>query len=119
MSGPRHADASPREQRLFGINSPVDLIPARPFLRSGPIVTTETAKRHSAVWACLRLRADLMSTIPVDLSRRVAGIQAECPKPPVLLAPGGPRIDWGGWVYSRQVALDQGGNAIGIPRATE
>jgi len=119
LSGPRHADASPREQRLFGINSPVDLIPARPFLRSGPIVTTETAKRHSAVWACLRLRADLMSTIPVDVYRRVAGIQVECPKPPVLLAPGGPEIDWCEWVYSSQVDLDQAGNTIGIIRATD
>src|SRR5258707_12274769 len=119
MSGPRHADASPREQRLFGINSPVDLIPARPFLRSGPIVTTETPKRHSAVWACLRLRADLMSTIPVDVYRRVAGIQVECPNPPVLLAPRAPEIDWCEWVYSSQVDLDQAGNTIGIIRATD
>src|SRR5258707_14184074 len=60
-----------------------------------------------------------MSTIPVDVYRRVAGIQVECPKPPVLLAPGGPEIDWCEWMYSSQVDLDQAGNTIGIIRATD
>lgn len=59
------------------------LIPHRTDRRVGStVVTNETALRHSAIWACLRLRANLVSTMPVDLFRRVDGIQVEVPKPP-------------------------------------
>ena len=52
------------------------LIPPRPGTSGGAAaVTNETALRHSAVWACLRLRANLISTMPVDLYRKVDGIQ--------------------------------------------
>jgi phage portal protein BeeE len=52
---------------------------------AGVHVTPDSALRHSAVWACLRLRADLVSTMPVDVFRRVNGVQVEVPKPPVLI----------------------------------
>lgn len=70
--------------------------------------------RHSAVWACLRLRADLISTMPVDVFRRVGEVQVEMPKPPVLVNPGGERVDIQEWLYSTQVDLDRGGNAFGL-----
>ncbi len=46
----------------------------RPVTRSGGVyVSTDTALRTSAVWACLRLRADLISSFPVDVFRTVDG----------------------------------------------
>src|SRR4051812_6961128 len=77
-------------------------------------VTNETALRHSAVWACLRLRANLVSTMPVDLFRRVNSVQVEVPKPKVLVTPGGDRVDMQEWLYSSQFDLDRAGNSFGL-----
>ena len=97
-----------------------DLIPARSAVPSPGLapVTHERALRHSAVWACLRLRADLISTMPVDVFRkvRVAGqdIQVEMPPSPILVNPGGERVDWPEWCYASQVDLDRAGNTVGL-----
>jgi HK97 family phage portal protein len=93
-----------------------DMIPARSTYFAPGIapVNNETALRHSAVWACLRLRANLVSTMPVDVFRKVGGIQVEMPKPPILVNPGGERVDWVEWMYSSQVDLDRAGNAVGL-----
>lgn len=82
-------------------------------------VTPETAMRHSAVWACLRLRADLISTMPIDAYRKVGGIQVEVPKPPVLTRPGAGGQKMLEWMYSSQVDLDRAGNAMGIITARD
>lgn len=80
----------------------------------GVLVTTDTAMRHSAVWACLRIRGDLVSTMPVDVYRRVNGVQVEVPKPLVLVNPGGQRVGMTEWLYSTQVDLDRAGNCFGL-----
>lgn len=100
----------------FAGASAQDLIPQRSISPSAgiPAVTSDTAMRHSAVWACLRLRANLISTFPVDVFRRVDGRQIEVPKPPVLVNPGGDRVGFPEWCYSTQVDLDRGGNAFGL-----
>lgn len=96
------------------------LIPPRPAQASGAaVVTNETALRHSAVWACLRLRANLISTMPVDLYRKVEGIQVEVPKPPVLVTPGGEKVKMPEWLYSSQFDLDRAGNAVGLITAKD
>ncbi|NUP16557.1 MAG: phage portal protein [Streptomyces sp.] len=96
------------------------LIPPRPSQGSGAAaVTNETALRHSAVWACLRLRANLISTMPVDLYRKVDGIQVEVPKPPVLVTPGGDEVGMPEWMYSSQFDLDRAGNTIGLITAKD
>ncbi|MFE1748997.1 phage portal protein [Streptomyces anandii] len=77
-------------------------------------VTNDSALRHSAVWACLRLRADLVSTMPVDVYRKVQGLQVEVPKPPVLVTPGGQEVGIREWMYSTQVDLDRAGNCFGL-----
>ncbi len=77
-------------------------------------VTNDTAMRHSAVWACLRLRANLISTMPVDVYRKVDGVRVEVPPPPVLVNPGGQRVKIKEWLYSSQVDLDRAGNTIGL-----
>lgn len=105
------------KRSLFGLTGAQDLIPPRPYASqtAGTVhVTNDTAMRHSAVWACLRLRADLVSTMPVDVFRRVNDIQIEMAKPPVLVNPGGERVDICEWMYSSQVDLDRAGNAIGL-----
>ncbi|MEV6571861.1 phage portal protein [Streptomyces sp. NPDC051577] len=96
------------------------LIPPRPAQRAGGVVVTdETALRHSAVWACLRLRANLVSTMPVDVYRKVDGRQVEVPKPPVLLAPGGDKVRTIEWLYSSQFDLDRSGNCFGLITARD
>jgi HK97 family phage portal protein len=77
-------------------------------------VTNDTALRNAAVWACLRLRADLMSSFPIDVYRYVNGIQVEVPKPPVLVSPGGSEVGIREWVYSTEFDLDRAGNCFGI-----
>lgn len=77
-------------------------------------VTNESAMRHSAVWACLRLRANLISTMPIDCYRDVAGVSVEVPKPTVLVNPGGERVNDQEWRYSTQVDLDRAGNCFGL-----
>jgi HK97 family phage portal protein len=77
-------------------------------------VTNETALRHSGVWAAVRLRADLVSTMPLDVFRMVHGQQVEMPKPPILVTPGGESVGLKEWLYSTQVDLDRAGNTFGI-----
>jgi HK97 family phage portal protein len=98
------------------VTSAEDLLTAARGHRTGGTVqvTNDTAMRHSAVWACLRLRADLVSTMPVDVYRKVNGIQVEVPKPPVLVSPGGLTVRMKEWLYSTQVDLDRAGNCFGI-----
>jgi len=92
------------------------IIPPRSVVPSPhlPPVTTDTALRHSAVWACLRLRANLISAMPVDVYRKVGNLQVELPKPPVFVSPGGEYVDWQEHVYSSQIDLDRAGNSVGL-----
>lgn len=80
----------------------------------GVHVTNDSALRNAAVWACLRLRADLVSTFPIDVYRKVQGLQVEVPKPPVLVTPGGSEVGIKEWMYSTEFDLDRAGNCFGI-----
>lgn len=79
-------------------------------------ITNDTAMRHSAVWACIRLRADLESTFPVDTFRDIDGYQIEMPTPPIFTAPGSNRVtgQMTHWMYAGRQNLDRAGNNIGI-----
>jgi HK97 family phage portal protein len=100
---------------MWGISSPMDLIPTRPFQKLGPTVTQDTAMRSSAVWAALRLRAGLISTLPIDAFRVVNGQQVQvASRPPILSAPGGPKVDITEYWYSSSVDLNRAGNHIAI-----
>lgn len=92
-----------------------EIINARYGTRQGSVnVNAETAMAHSAVWACLRLRADLISTLPVDVFRNVGGINVQVNAPEVITQPGGPRCLSTEWRYSSQLDLDRYGNSIGV-----
>lgn len=102
-----------RDSGLSNVGGP--LIPSRgggPALPAS--ITDERALRHSAVWACRRLRANLISTMPVDVFTRQGGVQIEMSKPPVFVEPGGKRWRWIRWAHASQWDLDGTGNAIGL-----
>lgn len=108
-----------REQRSYwGINGVQDLLPADTIGRgnsvAAPSVSNDKALRHSAVWAACRLRADLISTLPLDVYRYENGIQVPAPPTPVLLNPDGDRVSMEEWLYSSQIELDRSGNSIGL-----
>lgn len=77
-------------------------------------ISADNALKASAVWACLRLRADLISTLPIDSFRMVGGVQVEVPKTPFLTNPGGDKFGITDWLYSSQMDLDRSGNAFGL-----
>jgi HK97 family phage portal protein len=110
-----------RQQRVSVVDGPV--IPDRPRLTgTGSAVArvnTDSAMRHSAVWAALRLRADLISSMPVDVYRKINGIQVEMQKPPVLVTPGGSKVKIKEWMYSSQIDLDRAGNVCGLITARD
>jgi len=111
-----------RSSQRAPMNSAANAINERTMARVGrgsANVSREKAMKQSAAWACLRLRADLVSTMPVDLYRNVGGIQVEVPKPPVLQTPGGSRCEIEEWLYSSQWDLDSMGNAVGIIKARD
>ncbi|MHC9046803.1 phage portal protein [Microbacterium saperdae] len=72
------------------------------------------ALSQSVGWACIRLRSDLISTLPVDTYTKTAAGQAEVPTPPVLVAPGGEEVNILEWLYSSQSELDTVGNSFGL-----
>lgn len=106
-----------------------ELVDAAVALRSGgrgpasTRVSRANAMKHSAVWAATRLRAELISTLPVDVFRRVAiagrKVQVEVPRPPVFSEPGGKECGWIEFVESTQRDLDTVGNTVGIITAVD
>lgn len=104
-----------RQRREFQGITPEGMIPPRATGRYGStIVTDQTALRHSAVWACIRLRADLMSTFPVNTWRNVVEIPVKVPNAPILVTPGGDHWPMTHWAWASQADLDRCGNAIGL-----
>lgn len=104
-----------RTGNLSGLES---LIPSR--LPSNAVTPTRDASRTSSVkWACLRLRADLVSTTPLDVYRQsTSGPMVSVRIPPVLDSPDG-LIDITEWLYSSQTDLDDIGNAFGFISAVD
>lgn len=85
-----------------------------PARRGGVSVTSKTALRHSGVWAALRLRRNLVSTMPVDLFRRVDAVAVSLPLPLFLQEPGGPDWDMVDWLSASQFDIDRCGNTVGL-----
>lgn len=85
----------------------------------GGRVELDQARRVSAWWAAQRLRADLISTMPVDVFRRVGGVQIEQKKGPLFITPEGSGSLWCEWMYSTTIDLDSVGNTVGIISAVD
>lgn len=103
-----------REHRDSSVSGPLIPPRGRSGLHGSVSVTESTALRHSAVWACTNLSANLMSSLPVAAFRDVEGLQVEVPRPPVLIEPGGPDWRWKYWMRASQFDLKRVGNAIGV-----
>ncbi|MHB1063538.1 MAG: phage portal protein [Georgenia sp.] len=88
-------------------------------------VSKDAAMQQSVVWAATRLRADLVSLMPVDVFRQsgAAGLAVEVAKPQVLVEPSeiadGHPMPFGEWMYSGQMSLDRAGNNFGVIRKTD
>lgn len=105
--------------RVANIKGPITLdgqIPSRSWAnRIGTVnVNADTALRHSAVWACLNLRADLVSTFPLDVYRKVLGVRYSVTTPEILVNPGGTQWPMVHWLWATQFDLDRLGNTFGI-----
>src|ERR1700742_2621207 len=103
------------QKRYWGISSPLDLVPRR--TASGgmlPHVNNDTALSNSGVWAAVRLRADLISTMPLSAYTVTTDANDVVRKLPTSLSPFMASPDFMEWLYSSQVELDRSCNAIGI-----
>lgn len=86
--------------------------------RSAPSPTAASAMRQSVVWAAVHRKASLISSMPVDVFRKVGGVAIETNKPRVLVQPwsyaDGQPETIADFLYSSQVSLEQYGNAVGV-----
>jgi HK97 family phage portal protein len=102
------------QRRSWGITGVNDLIPLRTINRGKvPYITADSAFKNSAVWAAIRLRADMISTMPVKSFRDVT-IDGEPMRIDAPLSPFMTSRHFMEWLYSSQVELDRSGNSIGI-----
>ena len=108
----------PQKREFMGVTAGEEIGYANPNRYGGSTgtvrVNNNTALRHSAVWACLRLRANLISTFPIDVYAKVGDTRVNVKTPPVLINPDGDMWDIGAWMWASQVDLDRAGNAIGL-----
>jgi HK97 family phage portal protein len=95
------------------------LTPPRTRSFGSVTVSEDSALRHSAVWACLRLRADLISTMPIKTFRQVGDLQVQVPASPFITNPANDEHGLPDWLYASQVELDRCGNSFGIIRARD
>jgi HK97 family phage portal protein len=102
----------------WGITQSSDLVPRRIYnngASGGPPIDLDTAMKNSAVWAAIRIRADLISTLPwrvyTTLNMPDVKVPYKLDAAPTPLMSG---IEFMHFLYSSQVELDRSGNAIGI-----
>lgn len=101
---------SKRELSFWGL-SPTDMVSQRTASRTNmkTVNTANDALGISAVWAAIRLRADLVSTLPVETYRVVDNMRIDTGTTPFISS-----SDFMEFLYSSQAELDMTGNAIGI-----
>lgn len=75
-------------------------------------VTADTALRHAAVWACVRLIADTVSGLPVD-AYRTGGRKPLAARPRLLDEPAAGML-FADWTYAVLVSALTRGNALGL-----
>jgi HK97 family phage portal protein len=85
--------------------------PLMPSTYAGVGVNADSAMRLSAVWACVRLLADCVSTLPVDVYRQ--GEQTPLATLPPLRTQPAADADLGDWLYMLMASLLLRGNGYG------
>lgn len=96
----------------------------RPLRTAGGYAPTRKgALRQSVAWGAQRLRADLLSQLPVDVFRTVGQLKLSVPPPPVLVTPStlgeGIPESISEWLYAGQMSLDGVGNNAGLITARD
>lgn len=104
--------------RRASLQGALDTVGRSPRRAAGQQVTAASALRQSVVWGATRLRADLVSSMPVDVYRKVDDLNALVTAPPVLVEPsqdadGHPQTI-SEWLYASQMSLDRTGNSVGV-----
>mgnify|MGYP003287566986 CR=1 FL=1 len=79
---------------------------------AGEPVTTDKALRLSTVWACTRLLADSVSTLPLDVYRR--GERTPLATAPPLLQRPSADFELAAWLYAVMASLLVRGNCYGL-----
>jgi len=77
-------------------------------------ITAEEARKNSVWWAGLTLRANLMSTFPVDVVRSVGDLLVSVTSPGPLFSQPGDGIGITRHLWNRSWDLDSAGNHVGI-----
>jgi len=84
----------------------------QPNTASGATVTTDTAQRLSAVWACIRLLTDVVSTMPCHTY--TAGSPDPVDPAPIMLRSPAAGVPFHDWIAQVLRSLLLSGNAWGI-----
>jgi HK97 family phage portal protein len=79
---------------------------------SGEAVTVDSALRLSTVWACVRLLADSVSTLPLHVYRGES--REPIPTPPLLQRPSADFPELADWLWAVMASLLLRGNAWGL-----
>lgn len=92
------------------------LVPTRGVVgKHGSVTVNENrGLTHSGVWAATRIRADLVSTFPLDVLRDMGDRALAMPTAPIFYNPGGQGWTLKQWMWASQHDLDYVGNAIGL-----
>lgn len=110
--------------RLFGQrrdlgDTQTQLVPPRVSSHGVKIPTVSRSMQHSVVWACLELRASLISSLPATQYRTVGDLKSTMPPSQLLTKPGslhvgGPLARFDEWMYAKEMDLGRFGNAFGL-----
>jgi HK97 family phage portal protein len=107
------------EERAFTADEVLALMnDRRRSATAAPSVTTDSALRLSAVWACIRLLAGLGSTLPLDQQRTREGITVDVTRSGLWAQPQ-PGVNLSTWLYQLWSSLLTDGNAYGLVTATQ
>jgi len=91
-----------------------ELVGIAGFAKGSRWVTEDSALKLPAFWACVRLLAETVSSLPVDTFRDVPGAETVEIAPPPLVREPSRLVSWGGWIYQAMVSLLTAGNVYGI-----
>lgn len=86
---------------------------------SGERVTPTTAMQLAAVWRCVTLVSELLSSMPVDVYRGAGPAKAEVDKPPTVVLRPSLRVTRREWVYQYVSSMMLRGNAYGVVLARD
>lgn len=81
---------------------------------SGQQVTPDRALRLSAVYACVSLIADALSTMPIDVYRKEAGRRVPIEPTPTIVSRPAPDLTQVEWYFQMLASLLLRGNAYGL-----